>query len=52
MLGELFLRVIEAGLDRTEVEVEDLLLLGELLAQAALNDGQIDAKAAGPRRRR
>ncbi len=35
LLDELFLRVIEARLDRAEVEVEDLLLLGELLAHAA-----------------
>ncbi len=43
-MGELFRGVIEAGLDCAEVEVEDLLLLGELLAQAVLDDGQVDGE--------
>ena len=32
LLGELLLRVVVAGLHRAEVQVEDLLLFGELLA--------------------
>ena len=36
------LRVVEARLHRAEVQVEDLLLLGKLLAQPGLHHPQID----------
>ena len=39
------LRVVEARLDRAEVQIEDLLLLGELLAQAVLHHAKIDVRA-------
>ena len=35
-------RVVEARLHRPEVQVEDLLLLGKLLAQPALHHPKID----------
>ncbi len=44
MLDELFLSVVEARLHSAEVEVEDLLLFGELLLEASLYDGEIDGQ--------
>ena len=51
-LVNVVLRVIEARLHRAEVEIEDLLLLGKLLAQPALHHAKIDVAAAAPPRPR
>ena len=46
-LGQILLGIVEAGFDGAEVQIEDLLLLGELPAQAALHHAQIDGQQLG-----
>ena len=47
LLGQIRLGIVEARLDGAEVQIEDLLLLGELAQQAALHHAQIDGQHLG-----
>ena len=46
-LGQILQGIVEAGFDGAEVQIEDLLLFGELPLQAALHNAQIDGQQLG-----